>query len=602
MSTNNSSLQYKLNKSELFIKYKSSYILSFFDLCRHSFYVLYAFYLLWYFKNTYFVIITIPLLSLLHIKTFTIFHDCCHNSYSPSKILNYIISHITGAITFTSPNWILDHHIHHMTNGNKENKYNYKFNELIDCTEKEYINMPEHKKMLFNLFYNYKVYFTLFPFLYFVILQRFIYIIKKLKYKNKISKTFTEIICDHLINNILIVICLYFLSIYNIHYHFIISQYLASILGFILFNSQHTFNPPYAVNNNNWNMTDSGILGSSFIQIPNYLKYFLGEISYHHIHHLNSKIPAYNLQKYHEEVISKSNMFDNIIKLSIYDCYNNLKLRLYSEKRNKYIRLDEVQIGNNEHNKYLHSSKILYYTNILLYGLLQIPVLIIGIPLYPFYGQLIVHKLYCISLFILDKLFLQVDFLNELTVDKKPCIILLNHSSCSDGYLMHFSPDIVVSVVKNEIFYYPLLGQVFWMLDYIFVKRDDKTSRNNTKNKMIENFKKNTIVQICPQGKIEQNKYFRKNEIILKKGSIEIAIQHNIPIILVYHNIGDKVDDFNYVMYLHKKIYAIRSNSMLLPSEYNELPLEKKVDIFYKIIYDEFTRLEKIVLDKVEMD
>jgi hypothetical protein len=53
------------------------------------------------------------------------------------------------------------------------------------------------------------------------------------------------------------------------------------------------------------------LLGSSFIQIPYLLKYFTMGIEYHHIHHTNAKIPGYNLQQYHEEVVSKSNKFDN---------------------------------------------------------------------------------------------------------------------------------------------------------------------------------------------------------------------------------------------------------------------------------------------------
>jgi len=245
-----------------------------------------------------------------------------------------------------------------------------------------------------------------------------------------------------------------------------------------------------------------------------------------------------------------------------------------------------------------NASKILYYINLLSYFLLQIPVLIISIPLYPFYGKLIVHKLYNITLFLLDKLFLQIHFLDDKKIDNTPCLLLLNHGSSCDSYIKYFAPTVIISIAKNDIFYYPLLGQVFWMLDYIFVKSRDKNSRNDAKNKMIENFKKNTIVQLFPQGKRERNKLFQQNEIILKKGSIEVAIKHNIPIILVYHNIGDKVDDFTQIMYLNKKVYATRSNLMVLPNEYNELPVEEKVDIFYKMIYDEFTRLEKIVLDK----
>ena len=35
-------------------------------------------------------------------------------------------------------------------------------------------------------------------------------------------------------------------------------------------------------------------------------------------------------------------IFDNVVKLSIYDCFENIKFRLFSEEKNRYIRLDEV--------------------------------------------------------------------------------------------------------------------------------------------------------------------------------------------------------------------------------------------------------------------
>ena len=65
-------------------------------------------------------------------------------------------------------------------------------------------------------------------------------------------------------------------------------------------------------------------------------------IEYHHIHHTNAKIPGYNLQQYHEEVISKSNIFDNVVKLYMNDCYNNLWLVLYDKDKNKYTTLKEI--------------------------------------------------------------------------------------------------------------------------------------------------------------------------------------------------------------------------------------------------------------------
>lgn len=78
------------------------------------------------------------------------------------------------------------------------------------------------------------------------------------------------------------------------------------MINFLSFFNQHTYNPSYVVGNREWTQRNSGLLGSSFIQVPYLLKYFTMGIEYHHIHHMNSKIPGYNLQAYHDEVISKA--------------------------------------------------------------------------------------------------------------------------------------------------------------------------------------------------------------------------------------------------------------------------------------------------------
>ena len=333
-------------------------------------------------------------------------------------------------------------------------------------------------------------------------------------------------------------------------------------------------------------MKNSGLLGSSFIQVPKYLKYFTCGIEYHHIHHINAKIPGYNLQKYHEEVISKSNLFDNVVKLSMNDCYNNLQLRLYDEKNNKYIRLDEVE-------NYKYTSKLFYYINLILYALIQLPVVLCKL-INPFCD---VNKLHNYSLSLLDNWFVQINVLNNYPSCNSH-LLLLNHSSSSDGYVRYKNTYKNVSIVKDALFYVPFLGQVFWLLNFIFIKRDDKNSRNNSRNKIIQKLNENTIVQLFPQGTRQKNKFFKNNEIVLKKGSMEIALITNVPIVLCYHNIGDRVDDENALIHFHKKVYAVCSNPIILPNEYSELPIEEKVDKLYKIIYDEFIRLEKIVLDK----
>jgi omega-6 fatty acid desaturase (delta-12 desaturase) len=330
----------KINESELFIKHKSSYMSAFFDLCSHTLLFSSSLYFLWLSRNSWSACLTVPFMGLMLDRTFMIFHDCCHQSYTPNKTLNYIISHITGTFVLTSPNWILDHHVHHLTNGNIENKYKFKFNEVVNVTKKQYDKFSTINKYIYSFIHHPIIFFNLIPFMYFIILQRFMYIIKKIMYKKKINSSLFMIFVDHLLNNLLVYALCKVLLYYDIFLLYFASLHITIILGFLLFFNQHTFNPAYVVTNENWNVRNSGLLGSSLIQIPKYLKYFTMGIEYHHIHHMNAKIPGYNLEKYHNEVISKSNILDNIVKLSMVDCYNNLWFALYDEDKNKFITID----------------------------------------------------------------------------------------------------------------------------------------------------------------------------------------------------------------------------------------------------------------------
>jgi omega-6 fatty acid desaturase (delta-12 desaturase) len=331
-----------MSETGLFTKYKSSYTGALSDFVVHASLMSSSFYLLWLFQNSMLSIFTIPLLGLVLNRTFIVFHDCEHNSYTPNKEINYILATIYGIATFTSPNWILDHHTHHLTNGNIENEYRFKFNELLYYNVNQYKKFNTFERKIFTFFHTPIVFFSFFPVLYFGVIQRIIYLIKKIKYKQKINASLSLVTFNHLLNNIGGFYLLHTMYNNNLLFHYLFASYIGFLINFLLFFNQHTFNPCYAVGNSEWTQRNSGLLGSSFIQIPYYLKYFTMGIEYHHIHHTNSKIPGYNLQKYHEEAVLKGNVFDNIVKLSMTDCYNNLWLVLYDEDKHKYTSLADV--------------------------------------------------------------------------------------------------------------------------------------------------------------------------------------------------------------------------------------------------------------------
>lgn len=333
----------KMNETELFTKYKSTYVTPLFAVTTNILQLGVANYLVYSVKDSYLAYLFIPILTLLNLKLFMIFHDCAHNSFTPNKPLNYVIGSVAGVLTTgVSMNWILDHHIHHQTNGNVTNKFNYAYNETTRITYREYAKLGKIGRSVAKFLLYPIVQFPLMAFLYFCVIQRFIYIVKKLKYKSKIDSSMFMICVNHLIHNVGSFALFYF--IYQcgyLHIH-LIHVLCGQTIGYMMFFNQHTFNIPYIATNEEWNQRNSGLIGSSLIMIPDCLKYFFNGIEYHHIHHINSKIPGYNLRKYHDEVVQNSDMFDGIVKLSMTDCYNNLWLAMYDEDDKKFLTIEDA--------------------------------------------------------------------------------------------------------------------------------------------------------------------------------------------------------------------------------------------------------------------
>ena len=78
--------------------------------------------------------------------------------------------------------------------------------------------------------------------------------------------------------------------------------WLASSAGIFLFYVQHQFEDVYWENSDNWDFADAAIRGSAFLKLPPVLRYFTGNIGFHHVHHLSARIPNYNLRRAHEEL------------------------------------------------------------------------------------------------------------------------------------------------------------------------------------------------------------------------------------------------------------------------------------------------------------
>ncbi|MGB1039911.1 MAG: fatty acid desaturase family protein [Flavobacteriales bacterium] len=75
----------------------------------------------------------------------------------------------------------------------------------------------------------------------------------------------------------------------------IIPNLLAGAMGTYLFYVQHNFPDVTLKNNQGWTYEGAALESSSYIKMSPIMHWFTANIGYHHVHHLNSRIPFYRL-------------------------------------------------------------------------------------------------------------------------------------------------------------------------------------------------------------------------------------------------------------------------------------------------------------------
>jgi len=70
---------------------------------------------------------------------------------------------------------------------------------------------------------------------------------------------------------------------------------IASMLGSYLFFAQHSFEDMHILPADDWTIHRAAMESSSYMKLNKLMRWFTGNIGYHHIHHLNVRIPFYRL-------------------------------------------------------------------------------------------------------------------------------------------------------------------------------------------------------------------------------------------------------------------------------------------------------------------
>jgi len=104
-------------------------------------------------------------------------------------------------------------------------------------------------------------------------------------------------------------------------------------VGIWMFYVQHQFEDVYWERDENWDFTTAALRGSSFYKLPKVLQWFSGNIGFHHIHHLSSRIPNYNLESCHQA----DPMFAQVKPITLRSSLKSLTFRLWDEQRGRLV-------------------------------------------------------------------------------------------------------------------------------------------------------------------------------------------------------------------------------------------------------------------------
>jgi acyl-lipid omega-6 desaturase (Delta-12 desaturase) len=264
------------------------------------------------------------------VRTFTVFHDCAHGSLLPSKRANRLVGRLLGLFVMSPfERWRHDHAVHHASSGDLERRG---VGDVLTLTVSEYWSRTPRGRLGYRLIRNPVVMFGLGPVIAMMVGPRVPTAAQRPRMRHSVLAT------DLALAIIITGLCLLigwdtFLLVWAP------AAMLAGSVGIWLFYVQHQFEDAYWENRADWTYDDAALRGSSYLKLPKVLQYFTGSIGLHHVHHLNARIPSYNLQRAHDE----NAIFHQVPTLSLWDGVRTVRLKLWDEDAGKLVTFAQAR-------------------------------------------------------------------------------------------------------------------------------------------------------------------------------------------------------------------------------------------------------------------
>ena len=265
------------------------------------------------------------------LRLFAIQHDCGHSAFFKNRAVGDWVGRVIGVLTLTPYDvWRRTHSIHHSASGNLDRRG---IGDVHTLTVAEYQALTPFGRFAYKLYRHPIVLFGLGPgYLFFLQNRLPLGLMAKARYWVSAMCTNAAIIAA-------LAIILYFGGLKPILLIFVPSTLLAATAGVWLFYVQHQFETTHWAEEEEWDMHDAALLGSSHYVLPSVLQWLSANIGIHHVHHLYSRIPFYRLP----EVLRDHEALPDCNRMTIRESLANARLHLWDEKSKRLLSFAQAR-------------------------------------------------------------------------------------------------------------------------------------------------------------------------------------------------------------------------------------------------------------------
>ncbi|MCH2224812.1 MAG: fatty acid desaturase [Crocinitomicaceae bacterium] len=268
--------------------------------------------------------------GLVIVRMFVIYHDYLHETIlQKSKLANVLFTLFGYYILTPKTVWKRTHNFHHAHNSKlvKSGIGSYpvytkkRFEKLSKEDQSKYLFIRHPLVILLGYY---------FTFLYGMCINSL---------KNSFSKHLDSLyaLLFHLAIHTAVFI---FFGWQALLFFSIIPHFVSGALGAYLFYIQHNFPSVHYCVDDDWTYEGAALESSSFLDTNRFMHWVSGNIGYHHIHHLNPRIPFYRLP----EVMKRFKELQSPKRttLNVRDIINCLRLKVWDAKLGCMVHLKKM--------------------------------------------------------------------------------------------------------------------------------------------------------------------------------------------------------------------------------------------------------------------